>query len=62
MARQFTVILVADSGFRHCRVKANDRRQAEDMARDAHQQRNPKESVPTCAGVVSGWPETWVGE
>ena len=61
MAKRFTVILLADSGYRHVRVKANDWRAAEDMARDEYEKRNPKESTPGCAGVVLGWPETWGG-
>lgn len=61
MAKRFTVILVADGGYRHCRVKADDWRQAEDMAREAYEKRKPDEQSPGCAGVVLGWPETWGG-
>lgn len=61
MAKRFTVILVLDSGYKHSRVKADDWRQAEDIARELHEKRNPNEQAPGCAGVILGWPETWGG-
>lgn len=58
---RFTVVISGSSGYRTYQVKANDWKEADQIAIDLHRSEEPDEpeyEIGTAA-VIAGWPKVW---
>lgn len=62
--KKFTVVLNTDRGYFDLQVKANDPLEAKIKAKNdfAHGDCDDEDWHESSAVVISGWPETWLGD